>query len=77
MSKKKRLGIIVSTKTNKTIVVAVQSRYQHAKYRKIVVKTKRYMAHDENNQGNLGDFVLIEETSPFSKLKNWNLKKIL
>jgi small subunit ribosomal protein S17 len=77
MSKKKRVGIIVSDKTNKTTIVAVQTRYQHPKYRKTLIRTKRYMVHDEQNKGCSGDLVLIEESSPFSKRKKWNLKKIL
>lgn len=61
----------------KTIVVAIQTRYQHPKYKKILVKTKRYMAHDELNQGKAGDIVLLEESAPFSRNKKWTLKEIL
>jgi small subunit ribosomal protein S17 len=77
MVKKERLGIVVSDKPNKTIVVAIQIRYQHEKYTKTLIKTKRYMAHDEENSCKSGDLVLIEESSPFSKNKKWTLKKII
>ena len=74
---KERVGIVVSDKAEKTIVVAIQMRYQHPKYGKILIKTKRYMAHDENNQCKSGDLVLLEESAPFSRNKKWNLKEIL
>jgi len=77
MVKKERIGIVVSNKTNKTIIIAIQTRYQHPKYGKIVVQTKRYMAHDENNQSKPGDLVLLEESPPLSRHKRWKLKTIL
>jgi small subunit ribosomal protein S17 len=77
MGKKERLGIVVSNKTEKTIIVAVQIRYQHPKYGKTLIQTKRYMAHDEKNTCKSGDIVLIEESRPFSKNKKWILKEIL
>jgi small subunit ribosomal protein S17 len=77
MARKERLGIVVSNKPNKTIVVAVQIRYQHPKYGKTLVQTKRYMAHDEKNICKEGDIVLVQETSPISKMKRWELKEIL
>lgn len=77
MAKKQRIGIVVSNKTEKTIIVAIQIRYQHPKYTKTLVKTKRYMAHDENNECKSGDIVLIEESAPFSKCKKWKLKEII
>jgi small subunit ribosomal protein S17 len=77
MVKKERIGIVVSNKSQKTIVVAVQTRYAHPKYGKILVKTKRYMAHDEENLCNCGDVVLLEEASPYSRNKKWNLKEIV
>jgi small subunit ribosomal protein S17 len=76
-NKKERIGIVVSDKPQKTIIVAIQIRYQHPKYTKTLVKTKRYMAHDENNECKAGDLVLIEESSPLSKYKRWILKEIL
>lgn len=77
MAKKQRIGIIVSNKAQKTITVAVQIRYQHKKYGKTLIQTKRYLTHDENETGNPGDIVMIEETRPLSKHKSWQLKKIL
>jgi small subunit ribosomal protein S17 len=77
MVKKERIGVVVSDKPQKTIVVAIQTRYQHPKYKKILVKTKRYMAHDELNEGKAGDIVLLEESAPFSRNKKWTLKEIL
>jgi small subunit ribosomal protein S17 len=77
MVKKQRIGIVVSTKAEKTIIVAIQIRYAHPKYSKTLIKTKRYMAHDEKNSCKSGDLVLIEETKPLSRHKKWNLKEIL
>ena len=77
MVKKERVGIVVSNKTNKTIIIAIQTRYQHPKYGKIVVQTKLYMAHDENNESKPGDLVLLEESPPLSRHKKWKLKTIL
>jgi len=77
MSRKERIGTVVSDKPNKTIVVSVQTRYQHPKYGKILLKTKRYMAHDEENNCTAGDIVLLEESRPLSKNKKWRLKEIL
>ena len=77
MVRKERVGIVVSSKTEKTIVVVIQRRYQHPKYGKILIKSKRYMAHDEKNEAQSGDLVLIEETAPISRCKKWNLKKII
>lgn len=77
MAKKERIGIVVSDKADKTVVVAIQMRYQHPKYGKTLLKTKKYMAHDEENKCKSGDLVLLEESSPISKNKKWVLKEIL
>lgn len=77
MAKKERVGIVVSNKAEKTITVAIQIRYQHPKYGKTLIQTKRYMAHDEKNSCKAGDVVLIEESRPFSKNKKWILKEVL
>ena len=77
MVKKERIGVVVSNKAEKTIVVAIQTRYQHPKYGKILVKTKRYMAHDEENSSKSGDIVLLEESAPYSRNKKWKLKEII
>lgn len=77
MVKKERIGIVVSNKPEKTIIVAIQTRYQHPKYNKTLIKTKRYMAHDEQNRCESGDLVLVEESAPISRTKRWKLKEIL
>jgi small subunit ribosomal protein S17 len=77
MAKKERIGVVVSDRPEKTIVVSVQMRYQHPKYGKILIKTKKYMAHDELNSCKAGDIVLLEESAPLSKNKKWTLKEIL
>jgi small subunit ribosomal protein S17 len=77
MAKKERIGVVVSSKSEKTIVVAIQTKYQHPKYGKTLIKTKKYMAHDAANKCKSGDLVLLEESAPISKNKKWNLKEIL
>jgi|TARA_B100000035_G_C20505855_1_gene338951 small subunit ribosomal protein S17 len=77
MAKKERIGVVVSDKAEKTIVVSVQMRYQHPKYGKTLIKSKKYMAHDELNSCKPGDVVLLEESRPLSKNKKWTLKEIL
>jgi small subunit ribosomal protein S17 len=77
MSVKERVGIVVSNKMQKTIVVKVENRYSHPLYLKTIVKTKKYLAHDEGNNCNIGDQVLLEECKPLSKRKRWNLTKII
>ena len=77
MAKKERIGTVISNKADKTIVVSVQMRYQHPKYGKTLVKSKKYMAHDELNTCKFGDIVLLEESRPLSKNKKWTLKEIL
>jgi small subunit ribosomal protein S17 len=74
---KTRVGTVVSDKMNKTIVVEVERRVPHAKFKKIVRKTSKFYAHDENSQAKEGDKVLISETRPLSKLKRWNLVEVL
>ncbi|MBW4604695.1 30S ribosomal protein S17 [Dulcicalothrix desertica PCC 7102] len=77
MALKERVGLVVSDKMQKTVVVAVENRAPHPKYKKIVVKTKRYKAHDEENQCKIGDRVRISETRPLSKTKRWKVTEIL
>ncbi len=76
MIKKEKIGVVVSNKCDKTIIVAVQMKYQHSRYKKTLIKTKRYMAHDELNLCQEGDIVLIEENIPISRHKKWILKQI-
>ena len=77
MPVKEKVGIVVSNKMDKTIVVQVESRFPHPIYSKTMVKTKKYLAHDEMEQCNIGDEVLVQETRPLSKRKRWTLAKIL
>jgi small subunit ribosomal protein S17 len=77
-SKKRTLvGVVVSDVNDKTIIVSVERRAPHRLYRKVITKTKRYHAHDEQNQATLGDIVRIIESRPMSKLKRWALTEIL
>lgn len=77
MPVKEKVGIVVSNKMEKTIVVNVESRYSHPIYSKIMVKTKKYLAHDENQECNIGDQVLVKECRPLSRKKRWILEKII
>jgi small subunit ribosomal protein S17 len=77
MAVKQRVGLVVSDKMQKTVVVAVENRAPHPKYGKIVVQTRRYKAHDEENKCKLGDRVRIQETRPLSKTKRWQVTEIL
>lgn len=75
--RKVRQGVVVSAAGNKTIVVAVQSDKPHPVYGKMMTSTKKYHAHDENNEAGVGDRVHIAETRPISKLKRWRLLDIV
>ena len=75
--RKERVGIVVSDKMDKTIVVAVSERVKHPLYKKIVNRTKKFKAHDENNACGIGDKVLIQETRPLSKDKRWRLVNVI
>lgn len=77
MPVKQKIGIVISNKMQKTIVVKIENRYSHSMYSKILVKTKKYLAHDELEKCQIGDQVLIEECRPLSKKKRWKLLKIL
>jgi len=66
-------GVVVSDKMDKTIVVKVERRYQHPIYKKYIRRSKKYHAHDENNQCKMGDTVSIRECRPLSKLKRWEV----
>ena len=71
MSRRSLSGKVISSNSNKTIVVEVTRRVQHKLYKKIIKKAKKYHAHDENNSYKLGDFVTIRESKPLSKMKKW------
>ncbi len=73
MPKRILSGVVISSNTNKTIVVNVTRRIKHKLYKKIIRRSKKYHAHDENNEFNVGDNVSIIETKPISKLKRWRV----
>lgn len=75
--RKERIGEVLSTKMQKTIVVRVQRHYVHRRFRKVVKSYKHYYAHDEEGRAKAGDWVRIMETRPYSKLKRWRLEKVL
>jgi small subunit ribosomal protein S17 len=75
--RKVRQGKVVSEKMDKTVVVAVESRVRHPLYGRIVRRTKKYKAHDEDNQFHVGDTVEISECRPMSKEKNWRVTRLL
>lgn len=77
MAVKQQIGIVISNKMQKTIVIKIESRYPHPIYSKILIKTKKYLAHDELEESKIGDQVLIEECRPLSRKKRWKLVKIL
>ena len=75
--RKTRVGVVTSTKMDKTIVVEYVARVPHPKFKKIVKKSKKFYAHDENSSAKVGDKVRIVETRPLSKLKCWELVEVL
>ncbi len=75
--RKTRLGYVVSDKMNKTIVVEVEDRVKHPLYGKVIRRSTKVKAHDEQNSAGVGDLVLISETRPLSATKNWRLVEIL
>jgi small subunit ribosomal protein S17 len=75
--RKTRIGRVVSDKMDKTIVVAVEDNVKHPLYKKIMRRTTKFKAHDENNECGVGDRVEIMETRPFSKEKRWRLVRII
>ncbi len=75
--RKERIGVVISNKMTKSIVVSEVKRVKHPMYGKFVLKTKKYVAHDKENNCNVGDTVKIMETRPLSKTKCWRLIEIL
>ena len=75
--RKTRTGVVVSDKMDKTIVVAVKDNVRHPLYKKIMKRTVKFKAHDENNECGIGDRVLIMETRPLSKDKRWRVVEII
>jgi small subunit ribosomal protein S17 len=77
MATKERVGVVVSDKMDKTVVVAVENRFPHPIYKKTVSRTKRYKAHDEDNNCKVGDQVRITETRPLSRTKRWTVAEVI
>ena len=75
--RKSKIGVVVSDKMDKTVVVAIETRIAHPLYKKIIRKTYKLKAHDEKNECGIGDTVKIMETRPISKDKNWRLVEIV
>lgn len=75
--RKERVGIVVSDKMDKTVVVEVSDKAKHPLYKKTITKTVKYKAHDENNECGVGDTVRIAETRKLSKTKNWRVSEIV
>ena len=75
--RKTREGLVVSDKMEKTVVVEVEDRVKHALYGKVLRRSSKLKAHDENNEAGIGDRVLVMETKPLSKTKRWRVVEIL
>ncbi|MGN6182925.1 MAG: 30S ribosomal protein S17 [Thermoanaerobaculia bacterium] len=76
-SKRTKVGVVVSNKMEKTVVVAVENLVKHGMYQKYIKRTNKFLAHNENTDINIGDRVVIEETRPLSKRKRWNVREVL
>lgn len=75
--RKERIGVVTSNKMEKSVVVTVETKVMHPKYGKFVKHSKKFMAHDENQECGIGDTVRIMETRPLSKLKRWRMVEII
>lgn len=75
--RKEKTGVVVSNKMVKTVVVHVEKKHRHAKYGKVISRREKYYAHDEHNEAQPGDTVVIQETRPLSKLKRWRVYSIV
>ena len=75
--KQTKVGVVVSNKMNKTVVVAVENLVEHPMYQKYIRSTNKFLAHNEDPNLNVGDRVVIEETRPLSKRKRWNVREVL
>ena len=76
-NRKERIGEVIANNMAKTIVVRVERRFAHARFKKVVTRYKKFYAHDEKNEAKVGDRVRIEETRPLSKTKRWRLVQIV
>lgn len=77
MPVKEEIGVVISNKMQKTIVVKIENRYPHPIYSKTILQTKKYFAHDELEECKIGDEVLVQECRPLSRRKRWKLVKII
>jgi small subunit ribosomal protein S17 len=77
LARKEVIGVVTSTRMQKTIVVEVKRQYAHHLYRRVISRSKKFYAHDEKNVARVGDVVRLEETRPLSKLKRWRLKDVV
>ena len=77
MPVKEEIGLVISNKMQKTIVVKIENRYPHPIYSKTILQTKKYFAHDELEECKIGDEVLVQECRPLSRRKRWKLVKII
>lgn len=77
MPVKQQVGIVISNKMQKTVIVKIENRYPHPIYSKTLIVTKKYLVHDALEECNIGDQVLVQECRPLSKRKRWKLVKIL
>lgn len=75
--RKERVGLVVSDKMNKTVVVLIEEKSKHPLYKKTITKSKKFKAHDENNECGVGDKVRIVETRKLSATKNWRVAEII
>jgi small subunit ribosomal protein S17 len=75
--RKERIGTVVSDKMDKTIVVTVERRMQHPRFKKVVTRARKFYAHDDQREAHVGDRVRIQETRPLSKTKSWRLVEVL
>lgn len=75
--RKSRVGVVISDKMDKTVIVSVERSYIHTQYGKVIRKNKKYVAHDEKDECGMGDIVSIVETRPMSKTKRWRVSEIL
>ena len=75
--RKERVGEVISNKMTKTIIVRVERRFPHPRYKKVVTGYSKFYAHDEKNEAKVGDTVRIRETRPLSKTKNWRLVEVV
>lgn len=75
--RKERVGKVLANKMAKTIVVQVERRFPHPRYKKVITTYAKFYAHDEKGEAKVGDLVLIQETRPLSKLKRWRLKEVV